>query len=119
MAREPKNQGDGAIKNIRRESGTVVLVLQGDIDLHRSVNVRGALLEVLQEKPPLLVVNMAAVDFMDSSGLATLVEALQVSRRQKTKLALVGLGARVRSIFEISRLDNIFTICETESEALS
>ncbi|MBN2210840.1 MAG: STAS domain-containing protein [Sedimentisphaerales bacterium] len=119
MAREQKNDGDGAIKNIRRESQAVILELQGDIDLHRSVGVRGALLEVLHEKPSRVVVNMTAVDFMDSSGLATLVEALQVSRRQKTKLALVGLGARVRSIFEISRLDNIFTICETESEALS
>ena len=51
MARAHKNEGDGAIKTIRRESGAVILELQGDIDLHRSVSVRDALLDILQEKP--------------------------------------------------------------------
>ena len=107
------------IRKIRRENGVIILELAGDIDLHHSVELRAGLLETLQEKPDLLVLNMNEVGFMASSGLATLVEAMQLSRRNGGQLRLVGLSNRVRSIFEISRLDKIFQIYENESEALS
>ena len=107
------------VRKIRRENGAIVLELAGDIDLHRSVELRAGLLETIQEKPSVLVINMSEVGFMDSSGLATLVEAMQLSRRNGGQLRLVGLSRRVRSIFEISRLDKIFQIYENESEALS
>ena len=54
---------------------------------------------------------------MDSSGVATLVEALQVQRRKGRKLVLCGLQAKVRSIFEISRLDRVFQITEDAAAA--
>jgi anti-sigma B factor antagonist len=107
------------VQSIRREAAAVVLDLKGDVDLHRSVGLRASLLEVLNEKPALMVVNLGEVDFMDSSGLATLVEALQVSRRHGIDLRLTGMRPRVRSIFEISRLDGIFRIFGSEQEALA
>ena len=112
-------KANNVVRTIRRENGAIVLELAGDIDLHRSVELRSGLLETMQEKPTLLVINMSEVGFMDSSGLATLVEAMQLSRRSGGQLRLVGLSDRVRSIFEISRLDKIFQIYENESEALS
>ena len=105
------------VRQIRRENSAVVVELAGAIDLHRSIPLRACLLEVLAEQPPLTILNLAAVDFMDSSGLATLIEALQLSRRQQILLRLVHLQPRVRSIFEISRLDKIFAIYETEAAA--
>jgi len=77
------------------------------------------LLETLGEQPAVTVINMREVGFMDSSGLATLVEAMQLSRRYGGQLKLVGISRRVRSIFEISRLDKIFQIYDNEAEALS
>lgn len=112
-------KGNNVVRKIRRENGAIVLELAGDIDLHRSVELRAGLLETIQEKPAVLVINMSEVGFMDSSGLATLIEAMQLSRRNGGQLRLVGLNHRVRSIFEISRLDKIFQIFENESEALS
>jgi anti-sigma B factor antagonist len=73
----------------------------------------------LKGKPPVLVVNMAQVEFMDSSGLGTLVEALRWSRRNDGQLKLAGLSQAVRNIFEISRLDSVFQVYDTEAEALS
>lgn len=107
------------VQNIRRDGGVTVLELAGDIDLHRSVELRESLLEVMGEKPETVIINLNQVGFMDSSGLATLVEAMQLSRRYGGALKLVGVQPRVRSILEISRLDRIFPMFENESEALA
>jgi len=56
------------------------------------------------------VVDLSGVNYMDSSGVATLVEAMQISRRQSTKLVLCSLQDKVRSVFEIARLDRVFEI---------
>jgi len=110
---------NGAVKAVRKQGDVYVLDVTGEVDLNRSVLLRETLLTVLQQKPRTLVVNLSEVGFMDSSGLATLVEALQLSRRYGGKLKLVGVQQRVRSILEISRLDRIFEIYPTEAEALA
>ncbi len=115
MNREP----DKVVQNIRRDETATVVELSGDIDLHRSVELRESLLGIMSEKPTVIVINMSGVGFMDSSGLATLVETLQLSRRHGGELKLVGIQRRVRSILEISRLDTIFAIYESEAEALA
>ena len=107
------------IKEVRRDGQAVVLVLAGEIDMKCSVKLRDKLLELLKEKPPILVVNLAQVAFMDSSGLGTLVEALRWSRRNGGEFKLAGLSQAVRNIFEISRLDSVFQVYDTETEALS
>jgi anti-sigma B factor antagonist len=107
------------IKEVRRAGQAIVLVLAGEIDMKCSVKLRDKLQELLKEKPPILVVNLAQVEFMDSSGLGTLVEALRWSRRNGGQFKLAGLSQGVRNIFEISRLDSVFQVYDTEAEALS
>jgi anti-sigma B factor antagonist len=94
----------------------VCVVVSGDIDLSRSPELRVTLLEMAKNKPKRLVVDLSAVPYMDSSGVATLVEALQVQRRHQGKLVLCGLQPKVQSIFEIARLTMVFTIV-TDMEA--
>jgi len=107
------------IKGVRHEGRAVVLELAGEIDMRCSIELRSKLMELFQDKPPVLVVNMTQVEFMDSSGLATLVGALKWCRRNGSQLKLVGLVQRVRNIFEISRLESIFQIYDSEAEALT
>ncbi|MEX2672067.1 MAG: STAS domain-containing protein [Phycisphaeraceae bacterium] len=97
----------------------ILVTLEGDIDLSRTPELRHALLEVAGEKPPRLVVDLTGVDYMDSSGVATLVEALQHQRRHAGKMVLFGLSAKVKSIFEIARLDMVFTIVADADAALT
>jgi anti-sigma B factor antagonist len=98
--------------------GAVVLSPQGDVDLARSPALRQALRQAQTAKPSRLIVDLSGVDYMDSSGVATLVEALQIARRGSTKMVLCGLKDRVRSIFEIARLDTVFSIAGTREEAM-
>jgi anti-sigma B factor antagonist len=107
------------VKEVRRQGDAVVLVLTGEIDIGCAVELRNRFLELLRDKPPVLVVNMSDVTFMDSSGLGTLVEVLKWTRRDGGELKLAGMVQSVRNIFEISRLDSIFSIYDTEQGALS
>jgi len=93
------------------------VALSGDIDLSRSPVMRHELLQHAERGHPRLVVDLSGVSYMDSSGVATLVEALQAQRKHGGRMVLCGLQDRVRSIFEIARLDMVFTIVETREEA--
>lgn len=97
----------------------VLLAPAGDIDLARSPVMRAQIAEVMKTSPKRLVIDLAGVPYMDSSGVATLVEALQGTRKSGAKLLLCGLSARVRSILEISRLDTVFTIVADRAAASS
>jgi anti-sigma B factor antagonist len=103
---------------VEKVDGVTVVSPEGDIDLSRSPALRSALRQVQMAKPSRLVVDLARVDYMDSSGIATLVEALQNARRAETRMVLCGMKERVRSIFEIARLDTVFTIVESREQAI-
>ncbi|MEC9374352.1 MAG: STAS domain-containing protein [Planctomycetota bacterium] len=91
----------------------------GDIDLSRSPSFRERLRTVFDRKPKRVVVDLHDVPYMDSSGVATLVEALQIARRARTPLVLVNLQDKVRSVFEIARLDSVFDIAQDVDSALT
>jgi anti-sigma B factor antagonist len=89
----------------------------GEIDLSCAATLRQQLGRIQDNRPPRLVVDLSAVPYMDSSGVATLVEAMQIARRTGSKLVLAALQDKVRSIFEIARLDMVFAIVGSVEEA--
>lgn len=105
--------------NAETRDGAVILAPEGDIDLAHSPTLRNSLRQAHISKPQRLIVDLSMVDYMDSSGVATLVEALQTARRNNTKMVLCGMKDRVRSIFEIARLDTVFAIVDSRDAALT
>jgi anti-anti-sigma factor len=102
-----------------RQTGSNILPLKGEIDLHVSPSVRASLNEMIDKKPGRLVVDLSNVSYIDSAGLAALIEAMQRVEGYGGKFALAGLQETVRSIFEISRLDQVFQIFPDTNAALS
>lgn len=102
----------GPIRNVDIGQGNATVYLKGDIDLNSSPEVRSAMKELIQSKPQELTIDLNEVGYMDSSGVATLVEVLQQTKRYGGHLKLRGLQPRVRSVFEIARLTDIFDISE-------
>ena len=94
-----------------------LLVLQGQIDFYTSPDMRKELLQLTGNGEVRVAVDLTGVEYVDSSGVATFVEALQKLSRGGGEFALVGLRDPVRSVFEIARLENVFSIHETR-EAL-
>ena len=107
------------VRDVRWIGRIAVAAVQGDIDLSRSVEFQHQLLLLLDENPQRLVVNLSGVPYMDSSGVASLVKVLSRTRRAGTTLTLVGLSPRVKSLFQITRLDGVFQIVATEDEAVA
>ncbi|NDA09545.1 MAG: anti-sigma factor antagonist [Verrucomicrobia bacterium] len=102
----------------KNEKDVVVLAIQGEIDLHVSPTLRTALKAKAQAKTPRLLLNFAEVAYIDSSGLATLIEYYQSARTYQGKFGLCCLNLSVRSSIELVRLTEVFSIFPTEAEAL-
>ena len=96
-----------------------VLPLKGEIDLHVSPSVTALLDEMIDKKPERLVVDLSGVTYIDSAGLAALIQAMQKVEAYGGKFLLAGLQETVRSIFEISRLDQVFQIFPDADSALA
>ncbi len=101
------------------DDGTI-LDISGDIDLAHSPVMRKTLLgEIKEKKMKKVFLNMKDVRYIDSSGIATLVEGLKASRELGTRLILFGLSKSVREVMELARLQKIFEIFEGEAQALA
>ena len=108
-----------SIKVTRENVGdAVVVALEGSVDIYTSPELRGELKVALDAEAPKLVVDMAGVSFVDSSGLATLIEALQRMNTYAGQMALCNLSTAVRGVFELANLDSIFQIKASREAAL-
>jgi anti-anti-sigma factor len=107
--------------NVTTQGDALILSPRGDIDLTGSPHLKVELkrLGATKPTPGRIIVDLAGVSYMDSSGLATLVEALQASRKGNYKLVVCGLQPRVRAIFDIAKLAMVFTIVQTLDQALT
>jgi anti-sigma B factor antagonist len=102
-----------------RESGAARVVdLSGDVDLGTSPNLRKALFDLLRETPR-LALNLRAIRYIDSSGIATLIEALKSAQRLQKDFVLFGLSPAVQDVFRLTHVNRIFRIFETEEEAVT
>jgi len=104
--------------DIKSEGSTTIISVHGDVDLSKSNELRSVLHPVLAAKPDRVVVDLGGVSFMDSSGVATLIEALQIAKRADIYFVLCSLTTGVRSIIELTRLDQLFMICDSREEAI-
>ena len=94
--------------------------ISGDIDLATSPELRKPLLRELREvRTPKVVLNLKAVRYIDSSGVASLVEGLKASRDVGARFILFGLNTTVREVLQLSKLVRIFEICENEEQAVA
>lgn len=107
------------VTGVRWQERTAIVDVTGDIDLNRSLDFQKSLLSVLDDGPQRIIVSLGGVPYMDSSGVASLVKLLARARKCGCQLTLVGLTTRVKSLFEITRLDVVFNISPTEQDALA
>lgn len=86
-----------------------IVALAGEIDMAAVPKVRQCLLEAVKSGAP-VAVDLAAVTYMDSSGIAALVEGLQTARKQGTPFALAKAEGPVLGVLKLARLDKVFTL---------
>jgi len=94
---------------IREVQGHLVVAIGGDIDIDRAPAVRRQLIACVNRQQAVLV-DLSAVTYIDSSGIASLVEALQRATGRGTGLRLVAVSPQALRVFELARLDKVFSI---------
>jgi anti-sigma B factor antagonist len=103
---------------IRTVNNSTIIDCIGDVDLYSSPSLRDTLMKEMHAGTSGVLINMSEVSYIDSSGIATLVEGLQLSRQTRTRFGLFGLRGNARSVLELARLHKVFTIFADEQEAL-
>ncbi len=104
----------------RRVDKTTIFDVIGDIDLANSPQIRKALLhEIREARTPKVVMNLTKVRYIDSSGVASLVEGLKASRDAGSRFILFGLSPAAREVLQLSRLLKIFEVHDNEEQALA
>jgi anti-anti-sigma factor len=98
---------------------TVVALIDGEIDLKNSSDLREAMFDLIaRQATKRLVLNLSKVPYMDSSGIAVLVEVLGKLRKSGGKVFLCNVQRRVQGILEIAKLNAIFGVVATEADAI-
>jgi anti-sigma B factor antagonist len=103
----------------RQEGEATILDLVGDITLFNSPEIRKVLILLLKDRGVAqLFVNMTGVKYVDSSGIASLVEGLKIARDRSSRFVLYGLSKPATTVLELTHLLHVFEVHVSEQEAL-
>jgi anti-sigma B factor antagonist len=89
-----------------------IVSISGRVAIDTSSRMRDRLADALRSKPDAITIDLSQVDYMDTSGLATLIEAMRLARMQKTELLLRGVQEQPRYLLKVSDLDHVFPMEE-------
>lgn len=96
-----------------------ILTINGRFDAHTAPAIKTWLRQVTVQTRPQILVHLGGTHFIDSAALAVLISGLKRCREQDGELVLTNLAQPVRIIFELTRMDQIFTIMASDSAALA
>jgi anti-sigma B factor antagonist len=105
------------IGGVERRDGAIVVRLVGELDLYNAPEVRATLLQLCEEQPERLVIDLADVDFVDSTALGVLIEARTRLTNRKTFM-LAAPGLETHRALTISGLDQHLAVHDTVDAAL-
>jgi anti-sigma B factor antagonist len=107
--------GKQIIYRIEPRQDYAVVYLTGSVDMSCSPQARKAILDGLQ-KYGSLVVDLSEVEYVDSSGVAVLIEGYQIAQKQGRRFSLVGVSEGAMNVLRLARLEQVFPIFATEAE---
>ena len=101
----------------RHEDGVTIFALSGAIDLHYVPTLRSLFQSRLHERCPVLIVDLSEVDFIDSTGLATLIEYHRDAGAHGGIFCLAGINPNLKAIFDVVQFEKVLAIFLTVTEA--
>lgn len=103
---------------VEDKQGFSVVLLNGEVDLSKSPDARKVILNCLKKMKHVMV-DLSAVDYIDSSGVASLVEGFQYARSNNLEFGLIGVSEAAMNVFRLARLDQVFQIYNSLEDRLN
>lgn len=104
---------------VEAKNNLTICHVDGEININSSPDIKKAFDKLISKKTPKIVINLSQVTYVDSSGLATLVEILKNMRAYGGRLRLTNLSSKIKSLFEITKLEKLFEIMAEEADAIA
>ncbi|PIU41914.1 MAG: anti-sigma factor antagonist [Candidatus Omnitrophica bacterium CG07_land_8_20_14_0_80_42_15] len=101
------------------KNGIIICYLEGELNLNTAPQLKKAFEKLISEKQKKIVINFTDLSYIDSSGLATLVEIFKKLRAYGGVMKLVNLSTKIKSLFEITKLEKLFEIIDNEEKAIA
>lgn len=95
------------------DGDTTRIEVQGEVDLYTSPDLRAAIIKAIPAAAARVEIGLSGVEYMDSSGVATLVEGFKSARENSKSFVLVQPSSSVMKVLELARLDSVFEIDST------
>lgn len=103
----------------KKVNNVIVIYLSGKLDVHASADIEKEINKIIKQDPSShLLLNLAQVEYMSSSGLRIFVSTMRILKESKRKLKLCAMNNAVKKIFEVVELMDMFSIYDTEEDAL-
>jgi len=103
---------------VRDGGGVPIIDLGGELDAYTCPRLRDVMVEVIDERSATVIISMLKLEYIDSSGLGTLVAGLKRASERNGRIGLICTNPQVRKVFEITGLVQVFPLYETEEEAV-
>jgi anti-sigma B factor antagonist len=103
---------------VRREANVCVMTLTGEVDVYTAPRLKERLAEEVDGGCEHIVVDLAGVEFMDSSGLGALVSGLRRIKERDGTIRLASARDAIVKVFRITGLDKVFPMFEQVDDAL-
>jgi anti-sigma B factor antagonist len=104
------------IKNIQADFPAIVL--EGEVDVYTAPQLKQHLIAMLEGASKKVLIDLTAVDYLDSTALGVLIGGLKRFKEIGGDMILVCPSPRIHRVFEITGLDKIFVIYQSEADAL-
>lgn len=104
---------------IENKNGLSVCYVEGEVDINSSPAIKKSFDKLIAARTPKIIINLSKVTYVDSSGLATLVEILKNMKAYGGRLRLTNMSSKIKSLFEITKLEKLFEIMADEADAIS
>ena len=102
----------------KEKDGVTICHITGEINIDTVSELKETFKKLLDNKSPKILLNLSAVEYIDSLGTSTLIMLLKRLKSAKGSLSLSDVPPKIMSVFSITRCDKVFKICATEKEAL-
>jgi anti-sigma B factor antagonist len=103
--------------NVKDSGGLPVIELGGELDAYTCSRLRDTMIEVIDGGKSTVIVSMLKVEYIDSSGLGTLVGGLKRASEHNGEIGIVCTNPQIRKVFEITGLFRVFPLYDTEEDA--